>query len=205
MVLTWFYIVFTMFSDGLSLFYHGFEGFGAPFGSALGLRIGFENFLRAYEASLRTERLRAVGDLECAFRYFAGSEESVGRETLLTAFREITPISFSDAEVREMIDRVTKVESGQESVHLRDFCEVVCKATFISREGREQMVAQTPKHRRLSMQTRMGTKEIGDRLGLLQKAVSGKGLQIEYSPESDPGGAPDERGSFRGEKRFFEE
>lgn len=77
----------------------------------------------------------------------------------------------------------------EESVHLRDFCEVVCRATFPNREGREALVAQTPKHRRPSMETRMGTKEIGDRLGLLQKAVSGKGLQIEYSPESDPGGA----------------
>ena len=28
------------------------------------LRISFEDFLRAYEASLRTDRLRAVGDLE---------------------------------------------------------------------------------------------------------------------------------------------
>ena len=70
------------------------------------LRISFEDFLRAYEASLRTDRLRAVGDLEssaqiswhrcvepvgsvgnwqlqrCAFRYFAGDAQSIHIDTL---------------------------------------------------------------------------------------------------------------------------
>eukprot|EP00913_Durusdinium_trenchii_P030173 g28272.t1 len=63
-----------------------------------------------------------------------------------------------------MIGRVSG--TAQASVHLHDFCEVVCRASFPNREGREAL-------------------EIGSRLNLLQKAVSGKGLQIEYSPQSD--------------------
>lgn len=148
-------------------------------------QICFEDFLRAYEASLRTERLRAVGDLECAFRYFAGDADSIEPEKLEAVFREITPISFSDSEVKDMIGRVSG--TAQASVHLHDFCEVVCRASFPNREGREALVeATTPCHtRRRFSQERQSTKEIGSRLNLLQKAVSGKGLQIEYSPQSD--------------------
>eukprot|EP00435_Cladocopium_sp_Y103_P027925 s563_g6.t3 len=147
-------------------------------------QISFEDFLRAYEASLRTDRLRAVGDLECAFRYFAGDAQSIHIDTLEAAFREITPISFSDDEVKDMIGRVSG--RAQASVHLHDFCEVVCKATFPNREGREALVASTPKVQR-SPHGRMGTKEIGNRLHHLQKAVSGKGLQVDLSPDSDDG------------------
>lgn len=145
-------------------------------------QISFEDFLRAYQASLRTDRLRAVGDLECAFRYFAGDAQSIHIDTLEAAFREITPVSFSDDEVKDMIGRVSG--TAQASVHLHDFCEVVCKATFPNREEREALVASTPKVGR-SPPGRMGTKEIGHRLHHLQKAVSGKGLQVDLSPASD--------------------
>jgi len=145
-------------------------------------QISFEDFLRAYEASLRTDRLRAVGDLECAFRYFAGDAQSIHIDTLEAAFREITPVSFSDDEVKDMIGRVSG--TAQASVRLHDFCEVVCKATFLNREEREALVASTPKVGR-SPPGRMGTKEIGHRLHHLQKAVSGKGLQVDLSPASD--------------------
>eukprot|EP00434_Breviolum_minutum_P041380 symbB.v1.2.036810.t1/scaffold5283.1/size28934/3 len=149
-------------------------------------QISFEDFLRAYEASLRTDRMRAVGDLECAFRYFAGDAESIHPDTLEAAFREITPISFSDDEVKDMIGRVSGA-AAQASVHLRDFCEVVCRATFPNREGREALVvASTPKSSRdVTPHGRMGTKEMGNRLHLLQKAVSGKGLTVDFSPQSE--------------------
>lgn len=111
------------------------------FGAFQSSRIGFENFLRAYEASLRTERMRAIGDLECAFRYFAGDEASIAKETLSKAFREITPISFSDAEVREMIDRVA--QSSEDSwweldefwynVHLKGFKSLLYLFTSLTK------------------------------------------------------------------------
>ncbi|CAE8705895.1 unnamed protein product, partial [Polarella glacialis] len=96
-------------------------------------KISYKNFLRAYEARLSSERVRCIGDLECAFRFFAGDSSSVRLDVLEAAFREITPISFSDGEVKEMISRLN-VKPGQEFVNLREFCEVVCRATFPHRE-----------------------------------------------------------------------
>eukprot|EP00440_Ansanella_granifera_P013893 gb/GFBE01015094.1/.p1 GENE.gb/GFBE01015094.1/~~gb/GFBE01015094.1/.p1 ORF type:complete len:686 (+),score=125.29 gb/GFBE01015094.1/:1-2058(+) len=101
-------------------------------------QISYENFLRAYEARLSCERMRSVGDLEYAFRYFAGDSSSIELSRLEAAFRDIAPISFSDAEVKEMIRRVTTngcPGGSQETVNLRDFCEVVCRATFPNREA----------------------------------------------------------------------
>ncbi|CAE7538806.1 rlmE [Symbiodinium natans] len=137
-------------------------------------QISFQNFLRAYEASLRSDRLRAVGDLECAFRYFAGEKESIEVDTLEAAFREITPISFSDEEVKDMIGRVSQDGSpcGKASVHLKDFCEVVCRATFPNRE----VVVSTGTESRTFSQ-RSPTKEISTRLKILHKTVSGQGFQ----------------------------
>jgi len=137
-------------------------------------QISFQNFLRAYEASLRSDRMRAVGDLECAFRYFAGEKDSIEIDTLEAAFREITPISFSDDEVKEMIGRVIEdgTPLGKASVHLKDFCEVVCRATFPSRPSREVRITGTESR----SSARTSTKEISSRLNVLHKTVSGQGL-----------------------------
>eukprot|EP00933_Yihiella_yeosuensis_P084934 TRINITY_DN99681_c0_g1_i1.p1 TRINITY_DN99681_c0_g1~~TRINITY_DN99681_c0_g1_i1.p1 ORF type:complete len:532 (-),score=99.31 TRINITY_DN99681_c0_g1_i1:177-1595(-) len=96
-------------------------------------KISYGNFIRAYEVRLSSERMRCRGDLEHAFRFFAGNSGTIELKKLESIFREITPISFSDAEVKEMIRRLD-VEDGQEFVNLREFCEVVCKATFPHRE-----------------------------------------------------------------------
>eukprot|EP00931_Biecheleriopsis_adriatica_P038222 TRINITY_DN21916_c0_g1_i1.p1 TRINITY_DN21916_c0_g1~~TRINITY_DN21916_c0_g1_i1.p1 ORF type:complete len:647 (-),score=110.17 TRINITY_DN21916_c0_g1_i1:44-1984(-) len=128
-------------------------------------QISYENFLRAYEARLSAERMRCIGDLECAFRYFAGGKSEIQLSCLETAFREITPISFSDAEVKEMICRVTAGRSldSQESVKLRDFCEVVCRSTFPRRNAPDL---------RSFTSARSSTKEIGSRLQDLHEAIS---------------------------------
>ncbi|CAJ1455779.1 unnamed protein product [Effrenium voratum] len=145
--------------------------------------ICFENFLRAYEASLRTERMRAVGDLECAFRYFAGESDSIELAKLQEAFREITPISFSDDEVKDMIGRCSR--NGQASVHLHDFCEVVCRATFPDRKAMQRIHQGGRADSRTSSRQgrRTSTKEISFRLDLLHKTVSGKGL--DKGPSTD--------------------
>ncbi|CAE7825449.1 ccr4 [Symbiodinium sp. CCMP2592] len=148
-------------------------------------QISFQNFLRAYEASLGSDRMRAVGDLECAFRYFAGEKDSIEIDTLEAAFREITPISFSDDEVKDMIGRVAQDGSpyGKASVHLKDFCEVVCKATFPNRQvSPESGVTGTESE---TWAARNATKEISTRLTKLHKTVSGQGLHRNVSKSSN--------------------
>ncbi|CAE7802082.1 mei2 [Symbiodinium sp. KB8] len=148
-------------------------------------QISFQNFLRAYEASLGSDRMRAVGDLECAFRYFAGEKDSIEIDTLEAAFREITPISFSDDEVKDMIGRVAQDGSpyGKASVHLKDFCEVVCKATFPNRQvSPDSGVTGTESE---TWAARNATKEISTRLTKLHKTVSGQGLHRNVSKSSN--------------------
>jgi len=99
-------------------------------------QISYENFIRAYESRLDYQRIRCIGELEYAFQFFANDESIIRLNTLESAFREITPISFSDDEVKEMIGRLN-VEEGQEYVDLRSFCEVVCKANFPHRDRRK--------------------------------------------------------------------
>jgi len=153
-------------------------------------QISFQNFLRAYEASLGSDRMRAVGDLECAFRYFAGEKDSIEIDTLEAAFREITPISFSDDEVKDMIGRVAQDGSpyGKASVHLKDFCEVVCKATFPNRQvSPESGVTGTESE---TWAARNATKEISTRLTKLHKTVSGQGLHRNVSKNSNASEMP---------------
>lgn len=98
--------------------------------------ISYDNFIRAYEVRLNHERMRCIGDLECAFQFFAGDKTgTINLETLEGVFREITPVSFSDGEVKEMIARLN-IGEGQTSVDLRSFCEIVCRATFPHRDRR---------------------------------------------------------------------
>lgn len=96
-------------------------------------KISYSNFIRAYEARLSSHRLRSIGDLEAAFRFFAGDSGVVELKKLESVFRDITPVSFSDEEVKEMILRLN-IKEGQEYVNLHDFCEVVCHATFPHRQ-----------------------------------------------------------------------
>ena len=53
------------------------------------LRISFEDFLRAYEASLRTDRLRAVGDLESSAQIGSDRLRSHGTALSLLDLLEI--------------------------------------------------------------------------------------------------------------------
>jgi len=97
-------------------------------------QISSTNFYRAYEGRLNSERIRCIGDLESAFRYFADNCNMISVAELEAAFREITPISFSDVEIKEMISRLN-LGSREELVDLSRFCEVVCKASFKTREN----------------------------------------------------------------------
>lgn len=108
-------------------------------------QISYYNFVKAYEVRLNHERLRCIGDLEHAFHFFA--EEDCGRirvGNLEAAFREITPIGFTDEEVREMIRRMNLWDHSLQAdcleevfVDLHKFCEVVCQASFPHRDRRK--------------------------------------------------------------------
>eukprot|EP00928_Gymnodinium_smaydae_P018418 TRINITY_DN17010_c0_g1_i1.p1 TRINITY_DN17010_c0_g1~~TRINITY_DN17010_c0_g1_i1.p1 ORF type:complete len:652 (+),score=153.16 TRINITY_DN17010_c0_g1_i1:122-2077(+) len=91
--------------------------------------ISYSNFIRAYEARLSHERMRCIGDLERAFQFFTKDSSELCVKKLEAVFREITPVSFSDEEVREMIRRMN-IEEDQEFVNIHRFCEVVCHASF---------------------------------------------------------------------------
>jgi Ca2+-binding EF-hand superfamily protein len=96
-------------------------------------QISYDYFIRAYEARLNHERIRSIGELEYAFKYFSGGAQNIALEKLEEAFREITPISFSDEEVKDMLGRLS-LPAGQEVVDVRSFCEIVCKASFPHRD-----------------------------------------------------------------------
>jgi len=98
-------------------------------------QISYQDFVRAYEVRLSHERMRCIGELECAFHFIANDSTHIHLAKLEAAFREIAPISFSDDEVKEMIRRLGMRE-GQDLVDLRSFCEVVCRATFPHKKKR---------------------------------------------------------------------
>lgn len=98
-------------------------------------QISYTEFIQAYEVRLNHERMRCVGELEHAFNFIANDSTHIHLAKLEAAFREITPISFSDDEVKEMIKRLGMHE-GQQLVDLHSFCEVVCRATFPHKKHR---------------------------------------------------------------------
>mmetsp|Transcript_100695 Transcript_100695/g.285368 ORF Transcript_100695/g.285368 Transcript_100695/m.285368 type:complete len:641 (+) Transcript_100695:152-2074(+) len=98
-------------------------------------QISYANFIRAYELRLNHERMRCIGDLEYAFQYLANDSNSISISDLEAAFREITPISFSDYEVKDMIKQLN-LEEGQTSVDLHLFCQIVCHTTLPHRDRR---------------------------------------------------------------------
>jgi len=101
--------------------------------------ITWQNFVRAYEALLTAEKMRCIGDLEYAFKYFARGSGRIQVSTLEKAFREICPISFSDEEVSGMIARLEFMEGddGEDTVDLNKFCKVVANASFPHRDRRK--------------------------------------------------------------------
>eukprot|EP00929_Paragymnodinium_shiwhaense_P013896 TRINITY_DN121749_c0_g1_i1.p1 TRINITY_DN121749_c0_g1~~TRINITY_DN121749_c0_g1_i1.p1 ORF type:complete len:789 (-),score=191.34 TRINITY_DN121749_c0_g1_i1:148-2514(-) len=113
-------------------------------------KIYYKQFVAAYEARLNHERVRYIGDLESAFAFFAaegpdptdqcralgsdaGGQMVLSAKLLEAAFRDITPVSFSDEEIQEMICRLG-IHSHDQCVDLRSFCEVACRATFPARQ-----------------------------------------------------------------------
>mmetsp|Transcript_85486 Transcript_85486/g.161075 ORF Transcript_85486/g.161075 Transcript_85486/m.161075 type:complete len:793 (+) Transcript_85486:148-2526(+) len=160
-------------------------------------QISYYNFVKAYEVRLNHERLRCIGDLECAFHFFA--EDDCGQirvGNLEAAFREITPIGFTDEEVREMIRRMNLWDHTLEAedleevfVDLHKFCEVVCQASFPHKDRRRSVsrpscfgppgsfsrqVSETAsKSEASSTRARASTKELVQRLDRFHNAVNG--------------------------------
>lgn len=107
--------------------------------------ISYAHFVRAYESRLNHERMRSVGDLEHAFNFLADGSGShmVSLQQLEETFREITPVTFSRAQIQSMMRRVMptrqvrcSIDDGQEYVDLHKFCSIVCQATFPHRAKR---------------------------------------------------------------------
>lgn len=143
-------------------------------------QISYANFIRAYEVRLNHDRMRSIGELEYAFQFFANDRPHIQLATLESAFREITPISFSDEEVKEMIGRLG-VKDGEDLVDLRSFCEVVCHATFPhKKQRRASTISATGSERRAL------TKELALRLDNLHKNISSATLSSIASPSYSP-------------------
>merc|ERR1712087_802790 len=110
-----------------------------------------------------------MGELEYAFEYFAGGKQTISVQKIEEVFRDITPIDFSDAEVKEMIKRLN-LPADQDMVDVHDFCEVVCRSNFPRKDRRKY--SHSGASRRASMDSmaadlpsgRSFTKELGKRL-----------------------------------------
>lgn len=133
--------------------------------------ITYENFVKAYEVRFTHERMRCIGELEYAFGFFAKDGKKISISKLEEIFREITPISFTDDEIEQMIGRLN-LQPGQEYVDLRSFCEVICKSSFPHKRRRGATVF-TPNSTQDSRSTgRRATAEIAYRLDLLQRSAA---------------------------------
>lgn len=132
--------------------------------------ITYDNFIRAYEARLSSERMRCVGELERAFHFFAGESSTLGQKRLEDAFRDITPVSFSDEEVKEMIASMNMENSGN-SVDLRKFCEIVSCATFPHRDRRRGTGSKGAAPFEGVTSSRSVTKDIGKKLHRLDSIL----------------------------------
>lgn len=111
-------------------------------------QISYPNFVKAYEARLNSSRVRCIGDLEYAFDFIADGSKFVSLKSLQEAFRDLTPISFSDEEVDQMIGKLVMVSNVDEdnsdpAVDLHKFCEVVCQASFPHRDRRRSSRTST--------------------------------------------------------------
>mmetsp|Transcript_39607 Transcript_39607/g.126965 ORF Transcript_39607/g.126965 Transcript_39607/m.126965 type:complete len:699 (-) Transcript_39607:134-2230(-) len=147
--------------------------------------ISYENFIRAYEIRMNHERIRSIGELEKAFQFFAGGRRTIPLRQLEEAFREITPISFSDAEVKEMIRRLD-LPLGVEEVDLRSFCEVVCRASFPHRDRRPFAPAALAEQDTWGQTLgRQSTKDLGAKLMHLSELNSSRGFSSS-SPCRNP-------------------
>lgn len=145
-------------------------------------QISYENFVRAYEARLNHHRMRCVGDLEHAFQFFAEGSTRISKETLKVVFREITPVSFSDHEVQEMIDKLHGSPNEEDvlyedSVDLQRFCEVVCHATFPHRTTQETRRLET-----CPVRSRSESKDLASRLSELNDCIKRRSLSGSFSP-----------------------
>lgn len=138
-------------------------------------QISYDNFIRAYEARLNHERIRSVGELEYAFEYFAGGKHIINVHQLEAIFREITPISFSDEEVKEMIARLN-MPPGEDSVDVKRFCEVVCKATFPRKDRRKFSRRSVVDNAGEFSKNRSQTKEICSRLEQMDESLTAKSM-----------------------------
>jgi len=141
-------------------------------------QISFRNFIKAYEVQLNHSRLRCIGDLESAFQFIADSANHISREKLKTAFREITPVTFTDDEINGMIERVNP--DNKPLVDIHSFCEVVSRSTFTTRD--------TPSARSSTKSSsgpgsRMCTKELAYRLNSIQ---SDSRLGVNMASVSSP-------------------
>mmetsp|Transcript_1659 Transcript_1659/g.5663 ORF Transcript_1659/g.5663 Transcript_1659/m.5663 type:complete len:332 (-) Transcript_1659:57-1052(-) len=135
-------------------------------------QISYEHFVKAYEVRLSAERMRCIGELEHAFQYFAKDGNKISVSRLEEVFREITPISFENDEISQMIERLN-VQPGQDYVDLRSFCEVVCKASFPHKRPRGPAVPGGVQNPEDHSRGRRSTKEIAVRLEQLQQTLGG--------------------------------
>jgi len=146
-------------------------------------QISYENFVKAYEVRFTHERMRCIGELEYAFQYFAKDKDGkrINIQKLEEVFREITPISFADEEIDQMIQRLN-LQPGQEHVDLRSFCQVVCRASFPHKRRRSATVAPCGGEDSQHL-NRHPTKVIAMKLEQLHQTLSGTS-QPGFSPNT---------------------
>lgn len=145
--------------------------------------ISYDNFIRAYEARLSHERMRCVGELERAFHFFAGESRTLGRKSLEDAFREITPVSFSDEEVKDMLERIN-INDSEKPVDLKSFCEIVSNVNFPHRDRRRNSLFEVPNGhdtRSLTKDMRLKLNHLDSMLRRQVSPASATGLRLESS------------------------
>lgn len=93
--------------------------------------ISYQEFVEAYESKFHSSRMGNIGDLEQAFTFFdSNNDGKVTTDDVHSAFSEIVPIDFSEAEVNAMLARLS--DDWKDGLDVHTFCEALCRCMNFS-------------------------------------------------------------------------
>mmetsp|Transcript_79872 Transcript_79872/g.185457 ORF Transcript_79872/g.185457 Transcript_79872/m.185457 type:complete len:681 (-) Transcript_79872:192-2234(-) len=86
-----------------------------------GRQINFSDFKKAYESQLNCARVRGIGDLEAAFRFFdAHGAGKIHAYEMRAVFAEVVPVEFDGVQIGRLLQQLEVDDDGY--VDIRTFC-----------------------------------------------------------------------------------
>eukprot|EP00746_Dinoflagellata_sp_MGD_P086517 gnl/MRDRNA2_/MRDRNA2_34249_c0_seq1.p1 gnl/MRDRNA2_/MRDRNA2_34249_c0~~gnl/MRDRNA2_/MRDRNA2_34249_c0_seq1.p1 ORF type:complete len:804 (-),score=155.91 gnl/MRDRNA2_/MRDRNA2_34249_c0_seq1:85-2496(-) len=93
--------------------------------------ITFQNFVRAYDVSANSERMRGRGDLESAFKFFDSDKDGkILLSELQQMLAEVTPLGASEEHVDCIMSKIRSHCCDKDSIDVDMFCKALGKANM---------------------------------------------------------------------------